>query len=225
MRRFCILLVEDQPETQVQLATFLRAGLPNAVVDTASSIEEAFQVLRDAPHAYDLVILDFKLPKKRGEMPEVDESICSHLMRFEPETIVSHITSHSDDKRIVAHINRVHPASRARGFYLDKMEKNSAMKLLTLAREALYGSRIEGQIADLFPADRNRPETERARSGGHQHSGSMTNRIADLCVDISQAWPFLPTATKALVETHFCVRADGTNPSVTLRDGALSRVR
>src|ERR1051325_2122699 len=122
MRVFRILVVEDDLEACDQIVVFLRTAMPESLIDVANDIESAFERLKAAQRPYDLAILDFQLPQRLGEQPVIDESLCEHLTRFVPATIVSHITGFADDPQIMEHLNRAHLGSRPRGFSVDKKQ-------------------------------------------------------------------------------------------------------
>ena len=64
MKPFCVLVVEDDPVTSVTLSKALRAGVPDALVLNARSLEEARLILKE----YDVgfFILDIHLPDGSG---------------------------------------------------------------------------------------------------------------------------------------------------------------
>ena len=194
---FRMLLVEDDDYARRQLTKLLTAASSGLIVDEAATVDEAFERLSHCGRPYELVLLDFKLPRSSGQQPEVDESICLHLASTLPETIVSHITSFAADPQISAHLDRVHPPSRARGFVIEKMGHDVAKRLVARTLEALHSVRIERDINRLLTMD--------AHAGSVRQGGSVTNRVADICVDIAESWPHLVPATRTLVESHFVV--------------------
>src|SRR5260370_15185080 len=153
MHGFRVLVVEDDPQALTQIVKLLRGVLVGSVVDSADSVNGAMAKIEaslTSCGAYDLAILDFKLPLRPGENDDVDEQVCRQLIVSMPETIVSHISGFSEDTRILAHLARVHPAARPQGFFLAKRNVGVGIDLAKKTRVVLYSSQVEREIADLF---------------------------------------------------------------------------
>jgi CheY-like chemotaxis protein len=208
MKPFRILVVEDDPKALDQIVKLLRKSI-KADIEVASNVDAALAMIKAAiEQPYQIAILDFRIPKSDPSgHDEVDESICQFLTNTVPETIVSHMTGFRDDQTIQKHIDDVHKSWRAGGFFLDKRDPEFGSRLVSKTREALYGTFVEREIDDLF----------RGRSSASHKSGSITNRIADLCLDISLTWRHMNPATKARVKQFFVVMEEADKVSVFLR--------
>ena len=222
MRGFRLLVVEDQEEVLQQLIKLLLEALRGSIVDGAATVDDALARIDAALLAgvsYDLAILDFKLPQRLGEVEDVNESVCARLAEAMPAAIISHITAYAEDASILKHLARVHTAGRPQGFFLNKLSTGFHDALVGKTREALYGSSIEREISDMFPSSDHypRPDGEGARSAWQRRSTSISNRIADLCLDIGTAWTHLGTATRTEVRKFFLVDESKDPVSVVLR--------
>jgi CheY-like chemotaxis protein len=218
MNDFHFFLAEDHTDTREQLAKLLKEAFPSAVVDAVDNVKEGLHLLEEARSAsYDIAFLDFKLPRERGDNPEVDESLCPRLRR-DSRTLICHITGYASDPVIRRHLEEVDPPSD--GFVIDKTESGWPGKCLAWTRQYLYGERIERQIERLFgrafegPAGAGR--TNRLGSIARP-SGSLTNAIADLSLDISQYWQYLHPAVRERIQLRFEVEAGPTGIKVTVR--------
>lgn len=212
MKPFQILVVEDDLHTLQQLTLLLQSAIPGSAIWSADNVASAIGYI-DAALAkggtFDLAVLDFHLPADVGHHSQVDESVCCRLMTTMPQIIVGHITAYISDPVILAHLERVHPSSSPRGFQLMKDEGWGA-ELTRMARQALYGSRIERELAELFSSG-SMPSVLGDRTYGPKHSMSVSSRIVDLCLEIAAVWNQLGASSKARIEEFFMVReSDGT---------------
>ena len=220
MEYFLFFVAEDI--AREQLVKLLQEAFPNAVVDAVENVEDGLKQLKQAQQEgihYDIALLDFKLPRREGENPEVDESLCLQV-RLDPETLIGHITGFADDPEIKAHLNKVHPPGDRKGFIIDKRETSWPTKLITEMRQYLYGYHIERQIRRVFgrAGESSLESAHSSRFGsGPRPLGSLTNAIADLCLDISLYWKDLHPAVQERITQYFDVDATGTDIKVTPR--------
>jgi CheY-like chemotaxis protein len=153
MQGFHLLVLEDSPRMAEQVVKLFQDVLPGSNIELALSVDEAVErinarLLVGVP--YDLALLDFRLPLRTGEHDDFDESICQLLTEVMPSTIIGHLTAYAGDERIVEHVRRVHTPGRPQGFFLDK--RKDVPQLVPRTLQALYSSRIEREIGELFPS-------------------------------------------------------------------------
>ena len=223
MNDFRILIVEDDDDARQQLVALFREVFPNARIDAAGTVEEGLKLIRDAvgrKEPYDIAILDFKLPRSQGENPEVDESLCMEIRDSMRKTIVGHITGFPNDEIVKSHVERIHPFTDPRGFFIDKKgEKNWTTDLLDKTTRYLYTIRIEAQMEQLFgrAGTTATPAGEFARFGASGPGVSLTTSIASLCSDIGQSWKYLDDTAKHRIATQFSVNESSEPPFVVLK--------
>jgi hypothetical protein len=219
MFRFRLLIVEDRVQYLEQCVSLVRGAVPEAIIDTARSINDALRKIEEALAdgvVYDLAILDFKLPREIGEEDSIDETICERLSLLMPSTVVSHFTAFESEEEVKAHMKKAHPPGSLRGFFLDKLDDEFADRIEPLVLETLYGLQVEREISRLFGAG-DGASREGARTKGQQRGASVTNRIADLCLAIGFAWEHLNSSTRAKVQEHFNVRQSEDGVLVVLK--------
>ena len=208
MRGFRILVVEDQPETLEQTMSLLTEAIPGSKIDKAQSVQEAIRMINEAlecGESYDLVILDFKLPAEPGGHDSIDESVCKYVGEIMPSTVIGHMSSWLEDPKIVLHLSRDHEG-RPLGFILNKRESSWGIQLIAKSKQALHGARIERRIAELFSSQSTpQPDGPSARLAAPRRSGSATNRLMELTLDIAEAWKELSPHTRKTVRKYFVV--------------------
>lgn len=222
MNDFRFLIVEDEDDARQQLAALFREVFPNARIDAGGTVDEGLQLIRDAverKEPYDIAILDFKLPRSQGENPEVDESLCIEIRDSMPRTLIGHITGFPDDPTIESHVERTHPFTDPRGFFIDKRDADWATVLLNNTTRYLYTFRIEAQMEQLFgrAGMAATPAGEYARFSASGPGVSLTTSIASLCSDIGQCWKYLDGTAKHRIATQFSVDESSDPPFVVLK--------
>jgi len=222
MNDFRILIVEDDDDTRQQLVVLFREVFPNARIDAGGTVDEGLKLIRDAverKEPYDIAILDFKLPRNRGENPEVDESLCIEIRDSMPGTLIGHFTGFPDDSIIKSHVERTHPFTDPRGFFIDKRDENWATDLLNKTTKYLYTFRIEAQMEQLFgrAGTAATPPAEYARFSASGPGVSLTTSIASLCSDIGQCWKYLDGTARHRIAAQFSVDESSDPPFVVLK--------
>src|ERR1035438_1822148 len=96
-----VLVVEDIPDTQEGLVSLLNDVYDDWNTDAAGSVDEAKALMdgavqQDAP--YDVVILDFYLPKEMGHMPEGSLQLTEYALKQLPAALIIQMTAFEDDK-------------------------------------------------------------------------------------------------------------------------------
>lgn len=224
MRSYRILIVDDESTTIEQAPKVLQEALELdsiiAIIDRAESTEDAHQLICSAAEIgqpYDLAILDFKLPTKKGGHPDVDETLCREISELMPNAVISHFTGYAEDAGIIAHVNRHHDGWRKRGFCIDKRDADFGLKLVLETRRSLLSSDIEArlQVLDGWGCG---PATDFAhRHPGPRVPGPTSNRVMGLCMDISIWWKYLIAPTRTLAKKYFEVDENFSPVRVTFR--------
>lgn len=119
---FCVLVVEDQPDTGRWLQALLVKAFPAAQVDLVSDLKNARRKLTSRP--WQLVLVDLGLPDGSGleiirEMRAVENS---------PPTVV--ITVHDDDDHLFSAL-----AAGAEGYLLKEQTEDMLLHQLQLWRQ------------------------------------------------------------------------------------------
>ena len=222
MNDFCILLVEDEDKPRQQLTSYLKELFPTARIDSAATVGDGLELIQEAANRktpYDIAILDFKLPKSQGENPEVDETLCLKIRDCTPTTIVGHITGFPDDPIIRSHVERIHPFTDPRGFFINKQNVRWPEELVENTRTYLYTFRLNAQIEELFGRTGSvaPPSGEYARFSGSSPNPSLTTRIAELCGEIGHCWKYLDGTSQSRIRAQFSVDESKDPPFVVLR--------
>lgn len=209
---FRVLLVEDILNTLEELHALLQEVFPNALIETASTVEEGQDKIRTAAagnQSFDIAILDFKLPAHKGLNPEIDESLCKEIKFRMPETLVIHITAFHEDPAVAKHIARHHTGINAPRAELIQKNAHWPEKLLGEIKAYLIGR----QLDSLFGRQTDAAEARKTISG----SGSLTHSLAALSRDIAAYWRDLDDATKARIQEYFETTEDKQQVRVSLR--------
>lgn len=214
---FRILIVEDIRNSMLMLRNLLSNVFSESVIDTAGSVVAARKLLElanDKGYPYHAVILDFKLPKQEGEMPETDETLCEYVRTSFPWTLIVHMTSYSDDKKIKKHMDRFHKEENDRNaFYVAKGPKSGTL-LITKLKRFLYSGLVEEQLNQLFGSKRDPSFTPYGRylRGTSGRGFSLTNRLAVLLQDIVTHWKDLDESVKNKVRDTYDVVDEHSDP-------------
>lgn len=210
----CILLVEDEPVTVKALTGFLKRHLPLTAeelqLDIARTVAEAKVFL--SKFAYDVVILDFKLPAQYpGDFTEVNESLCLEVCRRLPDALVGHITSHLDDKQVKAHLNKLHlEQAGPTGFSLSKSDNDYPQKLLANVKRHLFAKPIERRLEKLFGDAGREMEVQ-------EPTFCLTHELANLTCEIKLHWQDLEEPLKERIrETYKYVETDDAGRLINL---------
>lgn len=206
---FQILIVEDDPDTNLVLRENLQLVFTNARVDAVESVEEAIKHLEAAQQTqepYDAVILDVNLPKAIGEQPEMDDTLCSVIRTLMPrETIIAHVSAYLDDPKVISHMKTQHDEQIDRAFRLSKQDAEWASILESKLKSFLYGAQISQQMDQLFGKE-NTPSSVHRNRAGRVHTGddrSVTHKLSGLSRAIETYWNDLDESLKARIQRTF----------------------
>jgi response regulator RpfG family c-di-GMP phosphodiesterase len=218
---FNILIVEDDKLTSEELKTLISEEIPAARVDTAITIEEGHRHITDARETkrpYHAVILDLKLPEKKGENPEVDDTLCYDIRATMPEALIAHITAFKDDEHVSHHLETVHEKQFGnRAIRLWKLDLDYADELMETLKPFLYSQRIQKMIKDLFNRDEHSYFSTRKRHRSPRVTNiSLTHELADVFREISTCWHDLDEGTQAQVQEIFSVKETGDDVTVSM---------
>jgi hypothetical protein len=149
----------------------------------------------------------------------VDESLCEAIRDSMPRTLIGHITGFLDDPTIKSHVERTHPFTDPRGFFIDKRDADWGTDLLNQTRTYLYTFRIKAQMEQLFgrAGTTAAPASEYARFSASGPGVSLTTSIASLCSDIGQCWKYLDGTTRHRIAAQFSVDESSDPPFVVLK--------
>ncbi|MBI1766715.1 MAG: response regulator [Acidobacteria bacterium] len=209
---FRILIVEDIANTLAELCELLREIFPDSFIEACSTVEEGLRQIslaaaRGCP--FDVAILDFKLPARKGEHPEIDESLCQAIKTAMLGTLVIHITAFHQDPKVIKHIADYHSGTKDPRVELIAKTAYWPEALLGEMKAYLYGKLLETPLDKLF---RGQSATTAAGEGG-----SLTHELATLSRDIATYWEDLNETTKTRVQQLFHVTKDGEDIRVSLR--------
>lgn len=214
---FSIHLVEDIETTLEELYALLREVFPNAIIETASTVAEGLAKIRStasSKRAFDIAILDFKLPVHQGETPKVDESICHAIKSEMPTTLVIHITSYNEDPQVIAHITRYHTGKDAPRVEFIHKTANWPEKVLRQIKSYF----IELQMDRLFGPKGAPPARSHKIIGNNR---DLTQLLATLTRDIAAYWSDLDQVTRQRVQDCFNVNDEQSAVRVSLRRNSL----
>ena len=196
---FRILIIEDIENTlreikEAILLAFAKEEVPAPRIDTATSVAEGEQFIREAydqKKQYHAVILDFYLPEEEGyDAMKMNESLCLLLRDLMPNTLVAHITAYPDYGPVKDHLREVHHEQiDPRAFALSKLKNDYGDDLIRKLKAFLFGMRIEEQIESIFGQDAELSFSARGRMRNRPKTGgSLTHSIAALSRDIESYW-------------------------------------
>jgi DNA-binding NarL/FixJ family response regulator len=198
-----LLLIEDDEFTLPTLVDMFREEWPDVQIDAAPTVEAGLALIHaasDKQMAYDVAILDFKLPAQQGLNAEIDVKVCHAIVNRSPRTPIVHITGFAEDPIVIDHIARIHPTHAARGLLISKREVNWVIKLVEKTREAVYAARVEAAYDQLFN-----------EGSGASRTASLGVRLRHLCDDVSTCWVYLDERLRDKLRTHLHV--DDTDPT------------
>ena len=137
-----ILIVEDEHAVSLQLTKLLSESFPKLRVDAVTSEVEAFILLDQAAskrEAYDVVLLDFKLPHRHGELPETNQAVFNALRNQMPDTMVIHTTAYPDDPEVTRRILEESKRSpfEPRSVFLSKADHSWANDLTRIVGDVV----------------------------------------------------------------------------------------
>jgi CheY-like chemotaxis protein len=185
------LIVEDFEPTLKSLSRLLTSECDQLSVGSAKTIAEADAKIETAISEglpYDLVIVDYMLPKEAGLMPEPALALTSRIMDKLPEALIIQITAYRDDESLQKSL--IHPMLTnpdPRLLFVEKTDDWSA-DVVRLALQRVLGDPIEEQLDNLFGPDPSSNSIRRSRSGRASGSRSMTQGLASLRALVGTAW-------------------------------------
>jgi len=155
MYRF--LIVEDDRNAREQVTKYLEDTFPGALVLAAETVAEGEELIVKAEGPFDCVILDFKLPKQKGFLPDGDLSLCQRVREVMPTAIVAHVSAYldddaylHDDQVLQEHYRTYHNKPAEPKAYLLPKNAKWVETLGKDLRQYLYGRSIGKQLDDLF---------------------------------------------------------------------------
>lgn len=139
---FRVLIVEDSASTANQLLGLLRDSFPTLEVDSALTQDEALSQVNaaaDQHKQYDLVFLDFKLPRRPGEVPEVNQEVYRTLRDRSAQSFVVHTSAYAHDPEITRRIlsEATQAPFRPRSVFLSKLDNSWTKDLVGIVGDAL----------------------------------------------------------------------------------------
>lgn len=179
------LVVENEIATLLGLTEDLKTAFPEAVIDSAKNITEAFGFLRRAKESgtpYDFGVLDLRLPELDATKEESDFSIAAKIREFWSDAIVIRISAHGDDEDVQPKTKRIeHFVPKDGDFHLTVIRE---------LKRLLHERRIRRRFETLFA------QREEFSGRGRIGDGGWSDRerslyVAELCADASQHWECL----------------------------------
>jgi len=216
-----ILIVEDRPMTLKQLRDYLAYEFPYAILDTASTVKDALEVIEATSRLgvrYKVVILDFKLPKDWGENPEIDTTLRRRLRESTSrDAVVFHITAYPDSPEIVHYLReeQTQYPHAARPVVLSKLDENWTEKLYDFIRRVIHSDRITARLDALFGGEADWPNPAAGRQGGPTHCDA-TQELAALRDDLEAHWRYLDDRLKSRVGRYFRISEEGSTVKMSL---------
>lgn len=213
MKRFLIL--EDTPSTREQLVRLLQDVFPLDYFQEAIDTEDCRKRIADMEKngfAFDVVILDAKVPGSPGENPEVDPNLPREIGEKMPNSLIIHCTAYAQDRAVEQRLNQQMRHFGEGQHVLVEKTGNYPEVLLRLIVRHLYESRIRGRLNMLF----GQPPGTQLRVDGPPGGGyagiHVTQELAALQRDICRWWEYLSEPTRAWIKA--CVFVDKTNAGV-----------
>ncbi len=205
-----ILIVEDDENVLTQLGSLLRAAFPAVQVEIADTTEHGLALVqqsKETKRPYDVIILDFHLPRHTGEVAETDTSIC-HEASVGPYPFIIHVSAHENDVKIQQHLSLKHLEEvHDKSIFISKNKVSAGQawtdQLLSKLRSYLYGGQILMQIDDIFGGTNAAPSYRLRPSRSASMRGSLTHDLAALCSDIETYWRDLDDHTRDKVLDYF----------------------
>jgi len=203
------LVVEDQTEMLKQLDKLLSESLGGAVIHTARTVVEALETLDRADRSqvdYDVAIVDFKLPEKEGDNPEVQYAVCDRIHQTMLDTMVVHITGFKSDGDVIAHVFRGDSRSTLspQVLFISKDDVEWAAKLLRKVKEFVYGTPIRRRIDDIF-GSRGQSRGVPVERHAHRRYGrtGLSHDLAALTRQIAEHWEDLDKPLRRRIQRVF----------------------
>ena len=101
-----ILLIEDDQWTQRALVAQLEASFPKIDIVAAQSSEELQQRLEESDNSFDVVILDYMIPRSSGGQPEENSRALKQVRERQPNIPVIHTSAFTDDSSLADLVKR-----------------------------------------------------------------------------------------------------------------------
>jgi CheY-like chemotaxis protein len=219
------LIVEDRLDNLNSMKEYLEREFPGALIHTAQTTEAAADILNRAEKAglaYNVVILDFKLPPRKGMDAVIDLDTRRRVQTSAATegAAVFHITGFGDDPAIQEWVReeRLRNPLAPEPFPINKGDKTRLWTetLYEAIRRVVYESRIMGRMVRLFGEQVGRQPSSAARWSALPDSLSTTQDLSALARDIELHWPYLSEGVRKRVRRVFPLEADGNSVRITL---------
>lgn len=203
-----VLIVEDIEETRENLAELLRDKYDEWVVDGAGSVNEAEAMVRKSiseEQPYDVLIVDYMLPKQRGYVPEPALDFTAKALECLPHVLLIQITAFMSDEALQAkliHPMLAHPDPRM--MFVEK-NKDWTDEVTRIALQRILGDPIEDQMDDLFGSELPAYSGHRSRRGRAPETISLTHSLASLRGLITHSWDHLSPDLQQRIRSKFKV--------------------
>lgn len=195
------LIVENEPGTVSNLKNKLKNAIPGAVIESSATVmdgKEKLGLAYDCKGLYDVVILDFKLPRDGSDPTETaDFSLGFLLGKLCPETLVIHMTAWPDDPDF----KRLRPAPGIPGagqrLFFGKDTWDWAENLvaacvrhITEKQARFHSDRVRAEFERLFGGRESAKCGYRAsgRAGSGRSDRGRSLEIAVFCDDAGEHW-------------------------------------
>ncbi len=183
MRRF-LVIEDDHPETLVEL---LQTAFPSSIVRFATTVSDAMKLMeaeRQAGRAFDVVVVDLKLPETPNEQDKVTYRVHPTAKGCFADAIVAIYSAYLRTKEVEP--NRLRTADIA----LDKNEVEAPSKLVRLIREELILRGLRGVF------------------GGTSRHGRrcLTTELAVLTDEVEEHYDELSDEAKAEIEQYIEIK-------------------
>ena len=217
MLRF--LVVEDIADTLDQFKKLLLEEFDEAEVDTARTVNEGMVRLDSARRSgedYDVVILDFRLPRDLGDNLEIDETLCGIVSLHMPDALIVHISSYGEDPIVKKHLAN-HKPRQGYLVSISKLNTSWPTEIVAVIRHFIHSVRIDAKMDRLFRTRRG--------GGGATYEGRradaglpcLTLELDDVMQDIAEHWNDLDVPLLLRVEEVFDVDTSSSPPVISLR--------
>jgi CheY-like chemotaxis protein len=196
LRELRILVVEDEETTARALWHDLDIAFPASQITVAGTIQEGHDRLNEAfdnNRAYDVVILDFKLPENISEQnPESDFSLAPAVKELFPDLFIIHVSAYRDD-HVIKRFLRDREASRHKSRVFIAKERGWISRVIDEIARSMHNRRIRRQFDELF---RRRVSAPFGRIGSTREGIGRSDRarsleVAALCDDAGEHWEAL----------------------------------
>lgn len=222
-----VLIVEDSAPVLEQLKNCLEETFPDSHIETADNASDCRKVIREFCSrgiAFDVVILDAKVPTSPGENPEVDAQLCREIGQSLPQSLIVHFTAFAQDssvqQRFNEHLKRL---DKGRHVLVEKTQTPEYVdKLIHVITQHIYETAIQRRLQILFgPASRplGIGENPMASSVAVVH---VTQELSALQRDIAHSWKHLSDLTRSWIESVFYVTETDHGVTVGLLDPTFS---